>query len=79
MRDRFALVVVSIGLLLLGLTVATWLPLPIRNWILWSLHDSPAAAFDQMSMLQLAIGFLIELVIVFGLTWAFLGLFLRDR
>jgi len=79
MGDRFALVAVSIGLVLLGLTVATSLPVPMRNWILWSLHDSPTTVFERMSILQFAIGFLFEFVIAFGLTYAFLGLFMRDR
>jgi len=51
----------------------------MRNWILWSLHDSPTTVFERMSILQFAIGFLFEFVIAFGLTYAFLGLFMRDR
>jgi hypothetical protein len=78
MGDRFALVAVLIGLFLFGLTVAPWLPVPLRNWILAGL-DSPGIVFDRLSILQLAIGFLTELGIVFGLTYAFLGLFMRGR
>ena len=78
MANRSVLAAVSIGVFLLGLAVALRLPVPIRNWILWDL-DSPETVFDRLSILQLAIGSLIEFAIVFVLTYAFLGLFIRGR
>jgi hypothetical protein len=78
MADNFVLVAVPVGLLLLGLAVGAWLPALMRDWTLGIL-DSIGINFDRLSMLQLAIGFLIALVIAFRLTYAFLGLSMRGR